>query len=59
MYYFSDQLSILNKKPNKYSFMIALPYKNTLLCMGSSGAVSDTTSTGVGGWIQPGCHGNP
>jgi len=46
-------------KPNKYSFMIALPYKNTLLCMGSSGAVSDTTSTGVGGWIQPGCHGNP
>lgn len=43
--------------------MIALPSKNTFLCLGSSGAVSDiegpSVVTGGGNWLSPGCFANP
>ena len=42
---------------NKYSIMVGLPGKKTLLCLGSSGAMSDTeTDTN---WLSPGCYLNP
>ncbi|MFA6177660.1 MAG: prepilin-type N-terminal cleavage/methylation domain-containing protein [Candidatus Paceibacterota bacterium] len=43
---------------DKYSILIALPFKDTFFCIGSSGAVSNTTNS-TNMWGQPGCYANP
>jgi prepilin-type N-terminal cleavage/methylation domain-containing protein len=47
--------------PNQYSIMIALPYKKTYFCMGSSGANSDieTETSGGGAYDEAGCWAKP
>ncbi len=42
-----------------YSIIVGLPYKDAYLCLGSSGAVSDTTTSNELIWSQPGCYSNP
>jgi prepilin-type N-terminal cleavage/methylation domain-containing protein len=49
-------LGTSSNAPNQYSIMIGLPYKNTYLCVGSSGSVTETdtgTANTAGCWNNP------
>jgi prepilin-type N-terminal cleavage/methylation domain-containing protein len=41
---------------NRFTLLVYLPYKQTWLCIGSNGAISDTD--GGSAWTSPGCWNN-
>jgi prepilin-type N-terminal cleavage/methylation domain-containing protein len=41
---------------NRFTLLVYLPYKQTWLCVGSNGAISDTD--GGSAWTSPGCWNN-
>lgn len=48
-----------NTVDNSFSIMAYLPYSGQWLCAGSSGAISDKTTSVYATWVGPGCWSNP
>jgi prepilin-type N-terminal cleavage/methylation domain-containing protein len=48
-----------NTTINSFSIMAYLPYAGQWLCAGSSGAISDKTTSVYATWVGPGCWSNP